>query len=243
MFDYIILLSQNQRTPAHAAANFGHVDILKTLYQHDAKLSTKDKVSFVCCSWYGIVWYAGIHYCVIWLVKYNALVQPTTSESIWCVMKMVLFIQYKLNEWRHLVCVCLSVHAITEKKTCQRAMIQITQSSLAIYGWTFYTVLFYKKLVSLFSRGNPPVYTTHTRHPWYSVMIPLMSHDYLWHQCSPYVCWSTTLSYSASVDYVCMYVFHAESTMYVTILSQSSIFVTKATYGMIFSPWWLLSAI
>ena len=56
MFDYIILLSQDQRTPAHAAANFGHVDFLKTLYQHDAKLSTKDKVSFVCCSWYGIVY-------------------------------------------------------------------------------------------------------------------------------------------------------------------------------------------
>ena len=42
------LLSQNQETPAHAAAYCGHVDILRTLHQHSAKLNTKNKVSFVC---------------------------------------------------------------------------------------------------------------------------------------------------------------------------------------------------
>ena len=59
----IILLSQNLDTPAHIAAYNGHVDILRTLHWHDAKLNTKNKVSFMCqynYSCYGIImvyWY------------------------------------------------------------------------------------------------------------------------------------------------------------------------------------------
>ena len=113
-------------------------------------------------------------------------------------------------EWETPSCMCLFMCACYYwKKHAKGQWYRLHKALEPLYGWTFYLLLFYKKLVNLFSRGNPPVYTTHTRHPWYSVMIPLMSHDYLWHQCSPYVCWSTTLP--LWIMYVCMYMKKAES--------------------------------
>ena len=44
------LLSQFTQTPAHYAAQYGHLNVLKVLHQHGADLSLRDHVSVTCIS-------------------------------------------------------------------------------------------------------------------------------------------------------------------------------------------------